>query len=131
MPMKKYLIQFEKLYTKIKNHNMTLPDGALACRGLNSASLGEEEMKLCRATISELKYDTMVKQLIRIYGNSVSPSFQQSKEVVPKQCFMVVYSKQIRVIDYQGIETPREGGPNTGGVPCILTATRRPGEQAT
>ena len=47
---------------------MTLPDGALAYRVLNSANLDQEEMKLCRATINELKYDAMVKQLLRIYG---------------------------------------------------------------
>ena len=81
MLMKEYLIQFQKLYTK-KDHNLTLPDGVLAYRVLNSANLGEEEMKLCRATISELKYETMVKQLIRIYGDSVFPSFQQPQEIV-------------------------------------------------
>lgn len=82
MPMKEFLIKFEQLYIKIKDHDMTLPDGVLAYRVLNSANLNQEEMKLCRATISELKYDVMVKQLLRIYGDSVSPSFTTSESDV-------------------------------------------------
>ena len=62
----------------------------------------------------------MVKQLIRIYGDSVSPIFSSPNKLSQrKQCFMVVYSKQIRVIDHQGIETLGEGGPSTGGIPYI------------
>ena len=43
--MEKYIIQFEKLYTKIKAHDMTLPDGVLAYRILNSANLVIEDKK--------------------------------------------------------------------------------------
>ena len=63
MAIKEDLIKFEHLYNKIKDHNMTLPDGVLAYCVLKSANLNEEEMKLCRATITELKYDDMVKKL--------------------------------------------------------------------
>ena len=44
MPIKEYLIRFEQLYTKIKDHNMRLPDVVLAYRVLNSANLNQEEM---------------------------------------------------------------------------------------
>eukprot|EP00112_Aurelia_sp_Birch-Aquarium-sp1_P025873 Seg886.5 transcript_id=Seg886.5/GoldUCD/mRNA.D3Y31 product="hypothetical protein" protein_id=Seg886.5/GoldUCD/D3Y31 len=76
--MREYLNNFEKLYTKIKAHNMELPDGVLAYRVLNSANLSEEEMKLCRATLTNLKYDKMIEQLLKIFGGTVSPCFGKS-----------------------------------------------------
>ncbi len=78
MSMREYLNNFEKLYTKIKAHRMELPDGVRAYRVLNSANLSEEEMKLCRATLTTLKYDSMVEQLLKIFGDTVSPSFGKS-----------------------------------------------------
>ena len=78
MRMREYLNNFEKLYTKIKAHGMELPDGVLAYRVLNSANLSEEEMKLCRATLTTLQYDKMVEQLLKIFGDTVSPSFGKS-----------------------------------------------------
>ena len=44
MNMKDYLVKFEQLYTKIKDHQMILPDGVLAYRVLNSANLSNEQM---------------------------------------------------------------------------------------
>ena len=80
MPMKEYLIQFEKLYTNIKKHNMVLPDGVMAYRVLNSANLDSEQKQLCRATLSDLKYDLMVAQLKKIFGDCVSPSWGSVEE---------------------------------------------------
>ena len=45
--MKEYIIQPEKLYAKTKAHEMTLPDGVLAYRILNSANLAIEDKKMC------------------------------------------------------------------------------------
>ena len=39
MPIGDYIIEFEKLYTKIKNFDMALPDGVLAYRFLNNANI--------------------------------------------------------------------------------------------
>ena len=47
MLMKDYLVNFEQLHTKIKDHQMILPDGALAYRVLNSANLATDQMILC------------------------------------------------------------------------------------
>ena len=35
-------------------------------------------MKLCRATLTTLQYDKMVEQLLKIFGDTVSPSFGKS-----------------------------------------------------
>ena len=47
MVMKDYLVKFEHLYTKIKDHQMVLPDGVLAYRVLISANLTSEQITLC------------------------------------------------------------------------------------
>ena len=47
MLMKDYLVEFEQLYTKIKDHQMILPDGMLAYRVVNSANLTTDQMTLC------------------------------------------------------------------------------------
>ena len=86
MLMKDYLIKFEQLYTKIKDHQMILPDGVLAYRVLNSANLTTDQMTLCRATMTDLKYSEMVKQSRRLFADSVTsghvnnPSTTQPKE---------------------------------------------------
>ena len=80
MPIKEYLIKYDSLYNKIKCHEMEIPDGVLAYRVLNSANLNEDEMRLCRATLSELKYDLMIKQLTKIFGDEVSCTLKEVKE---------------------------------------------------
>ena len=63
MLMKDYLVKFEQLYTKIKDHQMILPDGVLV---LTSANLTTDQMTLCWATMTDPKYSKMVKQLRRL-----------------------------------------------------------------
>lgn len=72
MNMKDYLVKFEQLYNKIKDHQMVLPDGVLAYRVLNSANLSNEQMTLCRATMTDLKYEEMVKQLKRLFADAIT-----------------------------------------------------------
>ena len=89
MTMKNYLVKFEHLYTKIKDHKMELPDGVLAYRVLNSANLSNEQMTLCRATMMDLKYPEMVKQLKRLFADGITSTpigaqatYQPNKEPV-------------------------------------------------
>ena len=72
MTMKDYLVKFEHLYTKIKDHKIELPDGVLAYRVLNSANLSNEQMSLCRATMTDLTYAEMVKQLKRLFADAIT-----------------------------------------------------------
>ncbi|XP_057296098.1 uncharacterized protein LOC130625028 [Hydractinia symbiolongicarpus] len=72
MSMNDYLIEFERLYHKIQGHNMVLPDGVLAYRVLQSANLTPEQQQLARATLNELRYDAMIRQLKKIFGDTVA-----------------------------------------------------------
>ena len=72
MTMKDYLVKFEHLYTKIKDHRMELPDAVLAYRVLNSGNLSNEQMTLCRATMMDLTYAEMVKQLKRLFADAIT-----------------------------------------------------------
>ena len=102
MYMREYLNNFEKLHTKIKAHGTELPDGVLAYRVLNSANLSEEEMKLCRATLTTLQHDRIVEQLLKIFGDAVSPSFgkldmkEESVFVVSNEEGEAYYSNRLR-----------------------------------
>ena len=71
MSMKKYLIEFVRLYTKVKSHNMVLPVGVLGYTVLNSANLDKQRKQLRRATLSELEYDEMFKQLKKTFDESL------------------------------------------------------------
>jgi len=62
-----YAVKFESLNSKLKTHGMTLPEGVLAYRFLNSANLSKDEMDLCRATIQEFKYTEMKKKVISLF----------------------------------------------------------------
>ena len=60
MRIRKYVNNFKTLYTQIEAQGMELPGGMLVDRVLNSANLSEEELKLCRATLTALQYDKVV-----------------------------------------------------------------------
>ena len=70
MKISDYIIKFEQLYSKAKNLNMTISDGAVAYRLLNSAGLSESHKQLVRATVTEVKYDAMKKQLTKVHTRS-------------------------------------------------------------
>ena len=72
MKISDYIIKFEQLYNKAKNHQMTVSDGAVAYRLLNSAGLSENNKQLVRATVSEMKYETMKNQLTKVFTNTCS-----------------------------------------------------------
>ena len=72
MKMQEFVIKFESLNNKIKKHDMTLPDGVLAYRFLHSANLKEDEMKLCRATITDFTYNDMKQKVLSLHGDRVN-----------------------------------------------------------
>ena len=63
MTISDYIIKFEQLYSRAKSHKMEILDGVLAYRLLNGAGLTENHKQLVRATVLEMKYDTMKSQV--------------------------------------------------------------------
>ena len=74
MSITDYIVEFERLYYKIKVHTMVLLDGVLAYQILQSTNLSDTQQQLVRATTTELKYNIMVAQLKKIFGDSMSAS---------------------------------------------------------
>ena len=87
MIISNYIIKFECLDNKIKNFNMTLPDGLLACKFLNNANISEQHKQLVGATVTEVKYENMKDQIKNIFSESISfygiVQDEQSIEVEP------------------------------------------------
>ena len=70
MSIKDYLITFERLHHKILQYNIKLPEPVLAYRVLKSANISPEKEQLARATITELKYEAMKKQILKIFDET-------------------------------------------------------------
>ena len=87
MIISNYIIKFECLDNKIKNFNMTLPDGLLAYKFLNNANISEQHKQLVGATVTEVKYENMKDQIKNIFSESISfygiAQDEQSIEVEP------------------------------------------------
>ena len=79
MKMNEYVIKFELLYNKAKSHKMTIDDGVLAYRLLNSANLSENHKELVRATVKEMKYNDMKDQLKKVFTHTSSHGPSQSQ----------------------------------------------------
>ena len=50
--IRNYIIKFERLYNKIKNFNMALPDGVLAYKCLSNANISEQHNQLVVGTLN-------------------------------------------------------------------------------
>ena len=67
--MKAYVSKFERRNNKIKEHQMVLPDGVLAYKLLHHANLGDNEVNLIKATMTELSYQAMKTKLQNIFSD--------------------------------------------------------------
>ena len=64
-----YIIEFERLYNKAKQHKMELPDGVLAYPFLNSTNISSHHKQLVRGIFPELSYQSMKDQLKKIFSD--------------------------------------------------------------
>jgi hypothetical protein len=85
MNIQDFIIKFESLNSQIKKHNMVLPDGVLAYRFLHSVNLKDEEMKLCRATITEFTYKDMQQKVLSLYGDRVKDTFPSTSTSIKEE----------------------------------------------
>ena len=71
MNISNYIIKFECLYNKIKNFNMGLPDGAVAYKFLNNATISEQHKQSVCAALTELIYQNMKDQTKKVFSDSI------------------------------------------------------------
>ena len=64
-----YIVEFERLYHKIKNYDMGLPDVMLAYKFFKNANISEHHKQLVRATLGELKYNAVKEQLKKVFSD--------------------------------------------------------------
>ena len=94
MSIKDYLITFERLHHKILQYNIKLPEPVLAYRVLKTANISPEKEQLARATITELKYEAMKKQILKIFDETcLTKSSSPPVEVKVEDAF---YSNSFR-----------------------------------
>ena len=67
MDIKDFIIEFEKRNQKLLNYKIDLPSVVRAYRLLKQANLPEEKRNLVRATVPDLTYESMRKQLKAIH----------------------------------------------------------------
>ena len=74
MSVTDFLIEFDRLVAKLKDHAIVLPDAVIAYRSLKSANLSQEDERLVKATVADLKLESMSTQLKKIMKNVSSSS---------------------------------------------------------
>ena len=72
MSITEYINQFEQLNMKLTNYEIILPSVVLAYQVLKIANLPKEKRDLARATIPDLTYQSMKKQIKAIYDHCAS-----------------------------------------------------------
>ena len=80
MNITEYINQFEQLNYKLKTYKIELPSPVLAYQLLKNANLPKSKRDLARATIAELKYDDMKKQIKAIYDSCTTDDKTTSDE---------------------------------------------------
>lgn len=95
MSIADYIIQFERFHIKAKSHSMEIHDGVLAYRLLNGANLDESHKQLIRATLSEMKYDTMKEQLKKVFTNAGNAHKQNGEPAIKIESSASFYSKSL------------------------------------
>ena len=75
LTIRDFLTEFEKRHHKNKSYGITISDEVLAYRLLKAANLPTRDEQLVKATITELKYDSVKSKLIKIFSdNSDAPT---------------------------------------------------------
>lgn len=67
--IREFLTEFEKRYHKTKSYGTIWSDDLLAYRLLKSANLTTRDEQLVKATIGELKYETVKTKLVKIFSD--------------------------------------------------------------
>ena len=85
LPIRNFLIEFEKRYSKVKSVATTMSDDLLAFRLLKSANLNTSHEQLVKATVSELNFDQVKTKLTKIFTDESEIPSADFKELNIKQ----------------------------------------------
>ena len=82
MTMSSFILEFERLHTKVQRYECKYPDGVLAYKVLQAAQLSSEHEKLCKATITtgQWSYASMKEQIKKIFSD-ITPSCTNNCDV--------------------------------------------------
>ena len=64
-----FIVRFEKLYSKLSEYKMILPDGVKAFFILRAANISAENDRLVRTTAGALSYEEVKDKLKKVFGN--------------------------------------------------------------
>ena len=100
MSINNYIIEFEKLNLKLKEHKIDLADAVLEYRLLNNANIGHEREQLAGAILAKLTYSNMKDQLRKIFDEtclaSPSPKLDHNIKIESDSSADVYYSNNRR-----------------------------------
>lgn len=100
-PISDFLVDFNLKYNTIKSYDMTLPDGVLAYTLLTCANLSDEQARVCTATVHNLTYDDMRKQIERVCVSLPTESVQRKDTSVIEPQFYHEETSYDNEYDYE------------------------------
>ena len=81
--MNEFILEFEHLYNKMKEHDLVLPNNVLTFKQLDGANLSEDDRRLALTLATDLKFESMKSALKRIVATlSSAPSPLVKKEKI-------------------------------------------------
>ena len=83
MKISEYVIEFEKRYNKAKLYDMKVHDGVLAYRFLKSSDISESHQQLVKATLGDMTYANMKKQLSKVFMDTASSDLSSNSNYQP------------------------------------------------
>ena len=80
--IQEHILQFEKLYKKLKDKGTTMSDDLLAYKLLKSVQLSPQDEKIVKGTTGQLTFENMKTQLKKIFPDS---GMRTDTELIPNE----------------------------------------------
>ena len=81
MSMRDYCVEFERLAARCAANGTALSSGVQACLLLKSSNISKDKKQLAKATVNDLKFNDMKKQLLKIYDEGVDGDVRSGQEL--------------------------------------------------
>ena len=85
MSIVEYITEFERLYDRLKVHDMNYADAVLAYKLLINANISEEKQSMCRATMVKLTFANIKRQLKVIHDSTGIGTQNDGQNVTVKE----------------------------------------------